>query len=75
MEPAAHCLHAERAISRDLDGRLSWGERRRLHAHVRGCDCCGDFARFQHRRRAALRQLRLVTIPESIREFRPPANE
>jgi hypothetical protein len=70
MGPAAHCLHEEPAISRDLDRLLSWRERRRLHAHLRGCDCCADFARFQRGRRAALRDLRLVAIPESLREFR-----
>jgi len=75
MEPAAPFPHAETAISRDLDGRLSWRERRRLHAHLRGCEPCADFARFQRRLRAALRELRRVPVPESIQAFRPPVNE
>ena len=75
MEPAALFVHAEPAISRDLDGRLSWRERRRLHAHLRWCEPCADFARFQHRQRAALRELRCVSVPESIQAFKPPVNE
>jgi len=75
MGPAAHCLHAEPAISRDLDGRLSWRDRHRLHAHLRGCDDCADFARFQRRRRAAFRQLRRVPVPDSISDFLPLADE
>jgi predicted anti-sigma-YlaC factor YlaD len=75
MEPAADCLHAEPAISRDLDGRLSRRERRRLHAHLRRCETCTDFARFQRRLRAAFRELRRIPVPESIRAFRPPEDE
>ena len=75
MEPAAHRPHAEPAISRDLDGRLSWRERRRLHAHLRSCEVCADFARFQRRLRAAFRELRRVPVPESIQAFKPPVNE
>ncbi|MGN6430108.1 MAG: zf-HC2 domain-containing protein [Gaiellaceae bacterium] len=75
MGPAAHCLHENPAISRDLDQRLSWRERRGLHAHLRGCDRCADFARFQRECRAALRVLRLVAVPASLRDFRSPARE
>jgi anti-sigma factor RsiW len=75
MEPAAPFPHAEPAISRDLDGRLSWRERRRLHAHLRRCADCADFARFQRRLRAALRELRRVDVPESIQAFKRPVNE
>jgi anti-sigma factor RsiW len=74
MGPAAR-LHAEPAISRDLDGRLPWPDRWRLHAHLRGCGNCADFARFQRRRRAAFRQLRHVPVPDSIRDFWPPVDE
>ena len=75
MGPGADFLHAESAISRDLDGRLTWRERRRLHAHLRGCEPCADFARFHHRLRAALRDLRRIPVPESIQAFKPPVNE
>jgi len=75
MGSAADSLHAEPAISRDLDGLLSWRERRRLHAHLRHCQVCAEFARFQRRRRAALLELRRVQVPESIGVFRPTVKE
>jgi anti-sigma factor RsiW len=73
MAPAAHqaCPFAERAISRNLDGLLSRRERRRLGAHLRTCEPCTDFARFQHRQSAALRKLRFVPVPPSLQVFRP----
>ncbi|TML45828.1 MAG: zf-HC2 domain-containing protein [Actinobacteria bacterium] len=71
MAPGAHGLHAERAILRDLDGRLSWRERRVLRAHLRDCIGCAGFARFQQQQRAALRSLRLVPVPNSLQVFRP----
>jgi anti-sigma factor RsiW len=71
MEPAAHGYHAEPAISRELDGLLSWRERRALRAHLRHCAECTEFASFQHGRRAALRDLRLVAVPESLHTFQP----
>jgi anti-sigma factor RsiW len=71
MAPTDHGPHPEPAISRDLDGLLSWRERRALHAHLRRCAECAEFAAFQHERRAALRGLRLVPVPESLQTFRP----
>jgi anti-sigma factor RsiW len=70
MTPSAYCPHAELAISRDLDGRLPWGERRRLRAHLQDCNGCADFVRFQREQRALLRSLRLVAIPVSLQVFR-----
>jgi len=75
MDPAADRPHAEPAILRDLDGRLSWRERRRLHAHLRSCEVCADFARSQRRLRASFRELRRVDVPESIQAFSPPVDE
>jgi anti-sigma factor RsiW len=71
MGSAAHCLHERLAISRDLDGRLSWRERRRLRAHLRACEGCANFDRFQREQRAALRSLRLIAVPISLQVFRP----
>jgi anti-sigma factor RsiW len=71
MGSAAHCLHGRLAISRDLDGRLSWRERRRLSAHLRVCEGCASFAGFQREQRAALRSLRLIAVPISLQVFRP----
>jgi hypothetical protein len=64
------CSQSERAISRDLDSLLSRRERRALRAHVCGCDECSSFLEFQHRRRLALRTLRLVQVPISLQVFR-----
>ena len=36
----AACLDPERAISRDLDGLLTRGERQALHDHLRSCPEC-----------------------------------
>jgi anti-sigma factor RsiW len=70
MAPTADCSHAERAISRDLDGMLPRRERRRLRSHLRGCDGCASFVRFQRRRRAVLKRLRLIPLPISLQVFR-----
>jgi anti-sigma factor RsiW len=64
------CSEAERAISRDLDGLLSRHERRRLRAHLGGCEACASFVRLQRSHRAALRRLRLVAVPISLQVFR-----
>jgi hypothetical protein len=72
MAPTAHCPQALRAISCDLDGTLSWRERRRLQQYLRGCNGCASFARFQRERLAAFRRLRLIPVPLSLQVFRPP---
>jgi anti-sigma factor RsiW len=64
------CSQAERAISRELDGLLTRHERRRLRAHVRGCDECSSCLDFHRRRRLAFRKLRLVPVPISLQVFR-----
>jgi len=66
MALPADCGSAARAISRDLDGRLSWLERRRLRTHLRNCEECASFGRFQRERREALRRLRLAKVPASL---------
>jgi len=71
MGRTADCSHAERAISRDLDGTLPWRERRELRAHLRGCNACASFDRSQREWRAALRQLRLIAVPIALQVFRP----
>jgi anti-sigma factor RsiW len=71
MALSDHGPHREPAISRDLDGLLSWRERRALHAHLRRCAECAEFAAFQRERRAVLRSLRLMPVPETLQAFRP----
>jgi anti-sigma factor RsiW len=65
------CPQSELAISRGLDGRLSWRERRNLRAHLAECDRCESFARLQQEQRAALRKVRLVPVPASLQVFGP----
>jgi len=70
MAHPAACGPAVRAISRDLDGRLPWLERRRLRAHLRECEECASFVCFQRQRRKALGRLRLVQVPASLQVCR-----
>lgn len=64
---ALACHGAERAISRQLDGKLPRGERKLLRAHVRSCPECGEFAETQRRQRAALRSFERVPLPDTLR--------
>jgi RNA polymerase sigma-70 factor (ECF subfamily) len=70
VEASLTCHQAERAISRELDGRLRRSEAKRLQAHLRLCPDCARFARTQRSHRAALRSFRLVPVPESLLTFR-----
>ena len=62
----AACLDPERAISRDLDGLLTRGERRALHDHLRSCSECRTVALAQRAQQASLRSLRTVPVPPSL---------
>jgi RNA polymerase sigma factor (sigma-70 family) len=73
LEGSLTCGQAERAISRDLDGRLSRPERAALLAHL--CDCaeCARLARSQRAQRKAIRALGEIPVPPSLAErFAPP---
>jgi RNA polymerase sigma-70 factor, ECF subfamily len=69
LEGALTCHEAERAISRQLDGRLPRSQRSALRAHLRACDDCSGFARSQRAQRAALRRLAKVPLPSSLESF------
>lgn len=69
--PALTCSGAELAISRHLDGRFSWGERRLLRAHLRGCEDCESFARCQDVQRAALRSITSIPVPQELLAYGP----
>jgi RNA polymerase sigma factor (sigma-70 family) len=69
FEGSLTCHEAERAISRQLDGRLPRSERGALRAHLRACDDCSSFARSQRSQRAALRRLAKVPLPSSLASF------
>ncbi|HSL65689.1 MAG TPA: RNA polymerase sigma factor, partial [Gaiellaceae bacterium] len=66
LDGALTCREAELAISRQLDRRLSRGERGALRAHLRSCGECATLARKQRAHRSALRSLALVPLPSSL---------
>src|SRR6266487_4649914 len=66
LEGSLTCGEAEFAISRQLDGRLTRGERGQLRAHLRECSECAGFARRQRAQRGAMKTLALVPVPSSL---------
>lgn len=60
------CDGAQRAISRQLDGKLPSGERKQLREHLRSCPECSNFAKTQDTQRAALRSLERVPLPDAL---------
>ncbi|MGE5691791.1 MAG: sigma-70 family RNA polymerase sigma factor, partial [Pseudomonadota bacterium] len=66
LEGALTCGEAELAISKQLDGRLSRGERGALRAHLRECEECSSFARKQRAQRSAFRALGVAPLPVSL---------
>jgi RNA polymerase sigma factor (sigma-70 family) len=69
---ALTCHEAERAISRQIDGRLARSERRPLRKHLRECDDCAGFARSQRAQRPAWKTLASVPLPASLQSFFGP---
>jgi RNA polymerase sigma factor (sigma-70 family) len=73
LDGALRCHQAERAISRQIDGRrLARSERKPLKRHLRACADCARFARSQRVRRSAWKQLAGVPLPRSLRSFFGP---
>src|SRR5215208_1680315 len=66
LEEQISCQEAALAINRQLDGRLSLGERRALRAHLRACADCHSLAQSQRAQRRALKSLVLVPLPLTI---------
>jgi RNA polymerase sigma factor (sigma-70 family) len=66
LEEQLTCQDAALAINRQLDGRLSLGERRALRAHLRACVECNSLAQSQRAQRRALKALVLVPLPATI---------
>ena len=66
LEGTLTCGEAERALSLQLDGRLSKDEQPQLRAHLRECAECASLARRQRARRAALRSLGPLPLPASL---------
>jgi RNA polymerase sigma-70 factor (ECF subfamily) len=66
LEGTLTCEEAERAISRQADGRLSRSERAGLRAHLRQCKECERLARSQRAHKKAFKALALVPVPTSL---------
>ena len=66
LEEQISCQEAALAINRQLDGRLSMGERRALRAHLRACADCNSLAQSQRAQRRALKSLVIVPLPLTI---------
>ena len=66
LEGTLTCAEAERAISRQTDGRLPRPERSALRAHLRQCKECERLARSQRAHKKAFKTLALVPIPTSL---------
>jgi RNA polymerase sigma factor (sigma-70 family) len=69
LESTLTCGEAERAISRQLDGRLERGERAAVRAHLRQCEACSTLARRFRAQRSALRGLFFLPLPKSLVSF------
>jgi RNA polymerase sigma factor (sigma-70 family) len=66
LEEQLTCQDAGVAINKQIDGRLSFAERRLLRAHLRACAECSSLAQSQRAQRRALKALVLVPLPASI---------
>jgi RNA polymerase sigma factor (sigma-70 family) len=66
LEGSLTCGEAERAISRDIDGRLSRAEKSALRGHMRACKECERFARSQRAQRRAIKALSAIPVPMSL---------
>ena len=66
LEGTLTCAEAERAISRQADGRLTRPERSALRAHLRQCKECERLGRSQRAHKKAFKALALVPIPTSL---------
>jgi RNA polymerase sigma factor (sigma-70 family) len=64
------CQSAELAMSKQLDGRLSRKERRRLDEHLAECDACAKLAETQRRQRRAFKGLAVLPIPVGLALFK-----
>jgi RNA polymerase sigma factor (sigma-70 family) len=72
LEEQISCKEAAFAINKQLDGRLSLGERRALRAHLRACAECNSHAHSQRAQRRALKALVLIPLPASVSHWMGP---
>src|SRR5688572_17882789 len=70
LENIVTCQNAELAISKQLDGRLSRKERRRLDEHVAECEDCARLAATAKRQRKAFKGLAILPLPVGLALFK-----
>ena len=66
LEGGLTCGDAELALSKRVDGELSFGERGALRAHLRECAECAALERRLRFRGRALKKIALVPLPQSL---------
>ena len=70
LENAATCDRAELSLSRQLDGRISRKERRRLLDHIAECPACARLQVTQGKQRRAFKGLALLPLPFTLTFFK-----
>ena len=70
LENAATCDRAELSLSRQLDGRISRKERRRLLDHIAECPACARLQVTQGKQRRAFKGLALLPLPFALTFFK-----
>ena len=70
LENVVTCQNAELAISKQLDGRLSRKERRRLDEHVAECEDCARLVATAKRQRRAFKGLAVLPLPIGLALFK-----
>jgi RNA polymerase sigma factor (sigma-70 family) len=70
LENVVTCQNAELAMSKQLDGRLSRKDRRRLDEHLAECPDCARLAQMQKRQRHAFKGLAVLPIPVGLALFK-----
>src|SRR3954454_18766031 len=66
LENVATCERAELNLSRQLDGRLSRKEKRRLADHIAECQSCNRIEATHRKRRQAFKGLAVLPLPLSL---------
>jgi len=72
LEEQISCKEAAFSINKQLDGRLSLGERRALRAHLRACAECNSLAQSQRAQGRALKALVLIPLPATVSHWIAP---
>jgi RNA polymerase sigma factor (sigma-70 family) len=70
LEALVTCQNAELAISKQLDGRLSRKDRRRLDEHLAECEDCSRLAATAKRQRRAFKGLAVLPLPIGLALFK-----